>query len=314
MISLLMATYNGEEFITEQLISILNQTLLPDEVIICDDNSSDNTVEIIENFINQNRLDKHWKLYINKINKGYPRNFYYAIEKCNGEIIFFSDQDDLWEKDKIEKMYNIMFLRTDIKVLSCNYGLINEKSQIINSFMAPRKRNSLKTTNKSVNEILDKFMWPGMSMVIRRSFYHDILVNNDISLIAHDFALAMIAANINGFFYYDYLGVYHRRHDNNTAKEEHRISKLLNKKNKIDAIVSYNHMLYETIEKIELLEHSKESIVKKLYLSENRLKCIINRDLYKLFDLYIKNSDFRRIKSFISDILIILLNKKDKGT
>lgn len=69
-ISLLMATYNGENYILEQLKSIYNQTVNPDEVLIADDVSNDRTVELIERFIEQHDL-KNWKLMINSSNKGY---------------------------------------------------------------------------------------------------------------------------------------------------------------------------------------------------------------------------------------------------
>lgn len=309
MISLCMATYNGEKYITEQLTSILNQSVQPDEVIICDDNSTDQTIKIIKGFIDLNHLHKKWKLYVNEKNKGYPGNFYNVIEKCNYEFIFLSDQDDIWEEDKIERMLYVLNIESHIRVLSCNHGLINEKSGNINSIMAPRKKNTQLKQEKTVEDVLDKFEWPGMTMAIRRSFYHDVMIKNDISLIPHDFALAIIAADKGGFFYYDYLGVYHRRHENNTAKEEHRISKLLNRSNKIKAITDYNRMLHETLEKVVISAEAKISIANKLKLSEIRLGCIKEENIKSLVMLYYRNFNVLRFKSFISDFLIIILKK-----
>ena len=104
-VSVCMGTYNGETYIEQQLNTILRQTKAPEEVILCDDGSTDNTVSIIERFIRKNGLDGKWKLYRNKINKGYPSNFYYACSLCNEEIVFLADQDDIWKNDKIEKMW-----------------------------------------------------------------------------------------------------------------------------------------------------------------------------------------------------------------
>ena len=113
-ISLLMATYNGEKYIVEQLKSIYNQTVNPDEVLIADDVSNDRTVELIERFIEQHDL-KNWKLMINSSNKGYKKNFYDLIQQATGDVIFLSDQDDVWEKNKIELMTKELEKNTKIK-------------------------------------------------------------------------------------------------------------------------------------------------------------------------------------------------------
>jgi glycosyltransferase involved in cell wall biosynthesis len=98
MISVCLATYNGEKYIREQLISILVQLSENDECIIQDDCSSDNTVSIIKN-INDERI----KLRVNNENIGYQQNFSKAIERAKGDVIFLSDQDDIWHQDKVIK-------------------------------------------------------------------------------------------------------------------------------------------------------------------------------------------------------------------
>ena len=105
MISIAMCTYNGAKYLKEQLQSIMQQTLPPDELIICDDCSKDNTVDVI----NQTLVSwtGKWKLIQNKYNLGFRKNFQKAIENCNGDIIFLSDQDDVWHKDKIEKIMKV---------------------------------------------------------------------------------------------------------------------------------------------------------------------------------------------------------------
>ena len=93
-LSVAMCTYNGEKYIREQLMSIRNQTLRIDEIVICDDCSEDDTVEIIENLIRQ--YDLPVRLHVNTWNHGYRKNFEQAICRCSGDIIFLSDQDDIW--------------------------------------------------------------------------------------------------------------------------------------------------------------------------------------------------------------------------
>lgn len=98
MISLVMPTYNGARFLKEQLDSIYNQILIPDEIIVVDDCSTDNTVEILEFYHQKYGL----KYYINEKNLGYNKNFEKAIRLCSGDYIALSDQDDVWYSNKIK--------------------------------------------------------------------------------------------------------------------------------------------------------------------------------------------------------------------
>ena len=101
MISVAMATYNSERYIIQQLDSIVNQTQKVDEVIIQDDCSQDETVDIIKQYIKDKNL-KNWKVERNEHNMGYVLTFKNAIQRCNGEIIILCDHDDVWMKNKVE--------------------------------------------------------------------------------------------------------------------------------------------------------------------------------------------------------------------
>lgn len=102
MISVAIATYNGEKYILEQLQSISKQSVLPDEVVISDDCSTDQTLKLIENF----SKTAPYKIVVltHPSNVGYSRNFELALKATNGDYIFISDQDDVWFQNKIEKV------------------------------------------------------------------------------------------------------------------------------------------------------------------------------------------------------------------
>ena len=103
-ISVAIATYNGEKYIYDQIQSILDQSLLPDEIVISDDNSSDSTIEILKKIKKKTNLNL---IIIENIkNKGYSKNFEIALSRCTGDLIFISDQDDYWFKNKISIVYN----------------------------------------------------------------------------------------------------------------------------------------------------------------------------------------------------------------
>ena len=102
MISIALPTYNGEKYIREQLDSIYNQTLVPDEVVVVDDCSTDNTVNILEEYSQRYGL----KYFVNDSNIGYNKNFEKAIRLCAGDYIALSDQDDVWFPTKIQVSYD----------------------------------------------------------------------------------------------------------------------------------------------------------------------------------------------------------------
>lgn len=131
-ISVCIATYNGEKFIEEQILSIMNQLNGDWEIIICDDNSDDDTVKILEKFQNPKI-----KVYRNSKRLGYTLNFEKAIQLATKKYIFLSDQDDIWTKDKIK--VTTQCLRKNDLVIS-NAKLINQDGKIIHpSYFRLRK-------------------------------------------------------------------------------------------------------------------------------------------------------------------------------
>ena len=99
-ISIALATYNGEAFLQDQLQSFEMQTRLPDEIIISDDNSTDKTLKILQNFKLETSIIV--KIVNNNLGQGAVRNFNNALTHTSGDIILLSDQDDIWLPNKIE--------------------------------------------------------------------------------------------------------------------------------------------------------------------------------------------------------------------
>ncbi len=101
-ISVVLCTYNGSRFVHEQLQSIAQQTRLPDELVVCDDCSQDDTPEIISAFASRLPFSVHFRQ--NDINLGSTRNFDQAIRLAQGDVIVLSDQDDYWYPNKLAAM------------------------------------------------------------------------------------------------------------------------------------------------------------------------------------------------------------------
>lgn len=127
MISIAMTTYNGAQFVEAQLRSILEQTRQPDEIIICDDGSTDDTVNIIRHVMETSGTDRI-RLVENEENLGYIRNFYKAISLTKGDYIFLADQDDIWHREKLEKSLAIME-RTGAAAICTRSRLIDRDGQ-----------------------------------------------------------------------------------------------------------------------------------------------------------------------------------------
>lgn len=146
-ISVVMAVYNGEKYIEEQLMSILSQSIMPDELIIQDDGSSDSTTDKIQSITEKS--DVSVKLVKNKENLGFSKNFITAISAASGEYIFLSDQDDIWKKDRIKRALSVMEGNENILALSSAFDLIDEDGVVIK-----KADNSKKLVNISQKEFI----------------------------------------------------------------------------------------------------------------------------------------------------------------
>lgn len=121
--SVVMTTYNGEEYLKEQLDSLRTQTKTIDEVLIFDDGSTDATCELIKSYIKEYTLE-NWCLYRNEVNKGWKKNFFDGINQASGDVIFPCDQDDIWLQDKVETMMDCFQKNEDIDVLVGRYDKV----------------------------------------------------------------------------------------------------------------------------------------------------------------------------------------------
>ena len=97
-----MATYNGEKYISQQIDSILNQEFTDFNLIICDDQSTDQTIQIIKEYMQK---DSRISLYINESNLGYNQNFMKLIQLSNAPFFSIADQDDIWYPNQLNDLY-----------------------------------------------------------------------------------------------------------------------------------------------------------------------------------------------------------------
>lgn len=137
MISVCMATYNGAKYIRSQVESILEQLRPMDELVVCDDGSSDETVAILL-ICGDDRIRVHQ----NPMRLGHVRNFERAMSLARGDYIFLSDQDDVWVPGRVHDMMGVMKAHPQALLVSSNFDLIDEKGAETGEFrgLGPVKR------------------------------------------------------------------------------------------------------------------------------------------------------------------------------
>ena len=128
-ISVALCTYNGAKHIEQQINSILNQTISVDEIVICDDCSTDETVKILDNY--NTNYPSLFKIHINEVNLKSNNNFEKAITLSSGDYIFLSDQDDIWKSDKVEKTLAIFEKNPNAEGVFSNADFIDGNGNLI---------------------------------------------------------------------------------------------------------------------------------------------------------------------------------------
>jgi len=170
-VSVALCTYNGKAYIEEQLLSILNQTRRVDEIIISDDNSQDGTVKIVKKILNTYHIN--YQVLVNKENLGVVKNFENAIKLCKGDIIFFSDQDDIWMEDKVAETLNNFLNNNDCIMTFSDAELVNENNDMLGTRLWDTLDFSIEylEQNNLIDILLNRCVVTGATMAIRRDLF-----------------------------------------------------------------------------------------------------------------------------------------------
>ena len=204
MISIAMPTYNGGKYLREQLDSIYAQTLLPDEVIVVDDCSTDDTIEILEEY----RVKHGLKYFQNEQNLGYNKNFEKAITLCSGDYIALSDQDDIWLPSKIEKCYNVL------------KGLDADTPSLVSCFSSTDRGILLNRRPKHIEIIgtwkhnLSRYTSQGCTLMFNRKLIEYIIPFN--MGVMYDAYIGFVASLLGNRYYIGEALMYYRIHSNNS--------------------------------------------------------------------------------------------------
>lgn len=210
MISVAMCTYNGELYIEEQIRSILNQTYPVDQIVVCDDGSTDGTVCIIQKLFEKiSSVEKI--LIVNETRKGVTKNFEQALKLCNGNFIFLSDQDDIWVEDKVEKTIQIMEQNKSCLLFFSDAYLVDEKKNLLEKSLWDNIKFKKKKTYK-IEDFLGTRFVTGATVALKKELL-DCLPIPECWI--HDAWLAINASILGGVIASDKKTILYRQHSNN---------------------------------------------------------------------------------------------------
>lgn len=311
MISVAMATYNGSKFVKEQLQSILDQTLPVDEVIICDDCSTDDTAEICRNFIEENGLDG-WKFIENEENLGFCMNFLKAVDLCQGDLIFLSDQDDVWYNQKAEKMKGIMDRHPDFFVLSSSFDVIDENGEPLKNaklrYYKPDFDNKYKEV--TLNSLLGCTWVRGFSTCFRKSVKEFIKPIESKSFMGHDGLIHCIGAVMGKNIIINTPLVHYRFHHGNLSLQylDRRKSVIGDRQKRINGVkeclATYSYLIGGAL---PLDGFDRECVKEMMYFESKRLKFLTSKKLHIWFSLFGDLNEYKRYyKSFWGGVRVWL--------
>jgi len=216
-ISIAMATFNGGQFIQEQLNSLAKQKKFPDELVVCDDGSTDETLDILTNFSKKSPFVV--RIYKNEKRLGHHKNFLKAASLCEGDWIAYCDQDDFWLNKKIETIASIINEFPDSNLVVHVARIVDEELNFVGQKFWPRiKRLTVREplTGSCVSFLRNS----GHACIFKAQLFKELYQKACCSnrrfpicdTVSHDFWISLLAHTFGKVIYVPNVLVFHRRH------------------------------------------------------------------------------------------------------
>lgn len=221
ILSVAMCTYNGAQYLQQQLDSIAEQTRLPDELIICDDGSRDETVSIIKKFADHAPFPV--QVYHNDKNHGVVENFSKAIALCVGDLIAFSDQDDVWLPRKLAAAEKRIKHNTEpLSTVYCS------RLQYVDSALEPLGFSPIPSNIGFQNAVVENIAI-GCSVVFGSNIRKLFLKAESSNMVMHDWWVYLIASAFGQVIYDPEPHILYRQHGGNFTGLERKPYKIVNR-------------------------------------------------------------------------------------
>lgn len=264
-ISIVMSVYNGSKNIFKQLESIRGQIVSPDEVLVFDDCSTDDTRLIINNYIKKYNLEETWHLFKNTYNKGWKKNFHDGICKASGDFVFPCDQDDIWKSNKLKVMTDVMEKYPSINVLASKYTTFTDDQDYNEATDIESNNYPIKAEPWSRKFM--KVKYPGCTYCVRKK-YIDCIKKYWNSNYEHDAFLWRLALLQGKLYIYEHSLIYWRIYKKSTnAKEKSETRINCSKRIEyVDLLLSFNKTMTNYLK-----DKNNDESIKFKYLSKNKL-------------------------------------------
>ena len=301
-VDILLATYNGEKYLEEQLNSILNQTYSNFKLIISDDCSTDDTRNIIKKYAQK---DDRIKYFFQEKNLGVISNFEFLLEKVESEFFMFSDQDDIWKENKIEKSFekqkekNADLIYTDLEVVDSNL------TTIYNSYWKLKGiYHKIKKYNNFNSLYLNNFV-TGCTILTKTSILDKCLpLPKESKYVLHDYWIALIASQNGTIDYVEEALIKYRQHKDNKVGSKKRSNSIesFEELRKLFIDVKIEHFTVfvnndSKFEKQEIKDLNKKSL--EYFESLKNVKIINLKNWSLFFKLYKYEEFVYKMENFI---------------
>ena len=222
-VDILLATYNGEEYLREQIDSILNQTHTEFRLLISDDGSKDSTRKILEEYKNK---DSRIEVFLQENNLGVVKNFEFLLGKVEAKYYMFSDQDDIWKETKIEKSLNKIeegfdLVYSDLEVVDENLNVTYSSYWKLKGIY-----NKIKKYNNFESLYLNNFV-TGCTLISKKDLIKDVLpLPNTSKYVLHDYWISLIISQNGKISYVEEPLIKYRQHKNNKVGSKKKSDEL----------------------------------------------------------------------------------------
>lgn len=298
-----MTSYNGRNYIEQQLDSIRMQSMRPDEVLIYDDGSTDGTFEFVRSYIQTYNLEG-WKVRQNEQNLGWKANFRKVLGDCSGDIIFLCDQDDVWLPEKIADMGRIMQIHEEALLLASNYTALYEDSD-------EDIRTAGVSDDSGVMEFcsLEKYhldvMRPGCTYCVRRKLVRQML-SHDLENAGHDAMLWRYAIVQDGLYIYHRPLIAFRRHQGNATTSNADLT-VDGRVSQLDWLIENTEFFYDYLKCHHRFYKNEKFLEKERAFLKERRNLIAEKSMPQLVLFQITNRrNYTTARNMFSDDLIVL--------
>ncbi len=326
--SVIIGTFNGEKYIGEQLDSILNQTILPNEIVICDDDSTDRTIEVVKEILTDSGI--RYVLKKNKNRLGILENYEKCNALCSGDIVFVCDQDNVWSHHYIESFLRKFEQNPQADYIYCNGYVTDENGKILHETYTDEFMNRSK--EQFLSDVINQRLFPHGHTIAYKKKFKDTICPSYFVL---DEWISLCIAVTGNFVSVNEKLVYFRRHGNSFSQSEKIneknqtgfLKKISNKrllcKLSFDQYFSWPESQYNAYFRVvelfatnldrDTTENLRSHADFEMEINNLRYRKVFSR-LCKLKELY-KGSCYQKYRgnrnTFFSDCLYLVFAKRD---